>query len=269
MNATASIAAASRWPETARWGACFALALTFHVAGAAALITQWNEHSDLVASAPVIMIDLAPVPVAPEKTPTEVPPDVVQSAAAEPEEVQPEKPVEKAEVEPEPVPEPEEVVEKIEPTPAPEPELAMLPPPKPAMKPKEVKKKQQKRAVARAASTADNRAAQAAAPMPGAASRDSNAVPNWKSQLVARLERHKRYPSEAQSRGENGVAQLAFSIDRNGGVHNARIVRSSGSSALDRATLDLVERAAPLPPPPPELGTTQVAIVVPIRYNMR
>ena len=94
-------------------------------------------------------------------------------------------------------------------------------------------------------------------------------MPNWKSQLVSQLERHKRYPSEAQSRGEHGVVQLAFSIDRGGGVHNARIVRSSGSSALDEATLSLVARAAPLPPPPPEVSGTQIPIVVPIRYNMR
>jgi protein TonB len=249
-------AARHRWSETLRWTVCFALALAFHAGGAAALLARWTETSDLVANAPVIMLDLAPAPVAPEITPTEVPPDVVQSAEAEPEpEPVPEKPVEKVEVKPEPVPEPE---------------LAMVPPPpKPIEKPKEVKKKQKHRAVARATSTAENRADHAAAPMPGASSRDSNALPNWKSQLVARLERYKRYPSEARSRGEGGVAQLAFSIDRNGGVHHARILRSSGSSLLDRETLSLVERAQPLPPPPPEMGGAQIAIVVPIRYNIR
>src|SRR5262249_53066937 len=92
---------------------------------------------------------------------------------------------------------------------------------------------------------------------------------NWKSQLVARLERYKRYPSEAQSRGEYGVAQLAFSVDRSGGVHNARIVRSSGSSILDRETLTLAERAQPRPPPPPEITGSQIPVVVPIRYNAR
>jgi protein TonB len=94
-------------------------------------------------------------------------------------------------------------------------------------------------------------------------------LPNWKSLLVAQLERNKRFPAEAQARGEHGVAQLAFSVDRRGGVHNARIVRSSGSSLLDRETLALVQRAQPLPPPPPELAGAQIAIVVPIRYNMR
>lgn len=255
MNAHREALKPRRIPDYARWSACFAVALGFHAAGAAALLARWTDEPDLVASAPVIMIDLAPTPVAPEIVPTELPPDVVQSAEAEPE--------------PEPEPEPEKPPEKIEipPDPAPEPQLAMLPPPKPEP-PKETKKpRQKKKSVARAAATADQRAERAAAPMPGAASTDSNAVPNWKSQLVAQLERHKRYPSEAQ--GAQGVAQLAFSIDRRGGVHNARIVRSSGSNTLDQATLSLVQRAAPLPPPPPEVAGSQIAIVVPIRYHAR
>ena len=87
--------------------------------------------------------------------------------------------------------------------------------------------------------------------------------------LVMALERAKRYPSEARSRGDSGVAQLAFSVDRSGGIHNARIVRSSGSSVLDAETLALAQRASPLPPPPPEAGGSQIAIVVPIRYSIR
>jgi protein TonB len=52
-------------------------------------------------------------------------------------------------------------------------------------------------------------------------------------------------------------------------VHHARIVRSTGSSLLDDATLALIERAQPLPPPPPEIAGAEIAIVVPIRYNIR
>ena len=122
---------------------------------------------------------------------------------------------------------------------------------------------------ASAPSSATHRANRAAAPAPGASARNPAALPNWKSRLVARLERYKRYPAEAQARGEHGVTQLAFSVDRSGGVHRARILRSSGSTVLDRATLALIARAQPLPPPPPEIRGAQIAIVVPIRYNIR
>ncbi len=170
---------------------------------------------------------------------------------------------------------------KVEPKPESKPELpvAAAPAPKSIEKPTEKpvrkqgrkakKRKSRHASLASAPSTAERKATRAAAPAPGAASSNPDALPNWKSQLAARLERYKRYPAQAQERGEQGVAQLAFSIDRSGGVHRARIVHSSGSRALDEATLALVERAAPLPPPPREISGAQIAVVVPIKYNIR
>jgi protein TonB len=252
MNAVGDMLPARRWAEGARWAACFTLAVAFHGAAAAALLTRWNDD-DLVANAPVITIELAALPVAPETTPNEMPPGPQQQEA-------------------EPEPEPEKPVEKqleLPPEPKAEPLQAVTPPPKVVEKPREKKPKQKHASLASAPSSAETRSERAAAPMPGANSHNPNAVPNWKSQLVAQLERNKRYPSEAQSRGEQGIAQLAFSVDRSGGVHNARILRSSGSSLLDQATLALVARAAPLPPPPPEIAGSQIPISVPIRYNVR
>ncbi|MGA8919670.1 MAG: TonB family protein, partial [Pseudolabrys sp.] len=172
----------------------------------------------------------------------------------------------------EPAPEPDKPLEKkleLPPDPKAEPLQAIVPPPKAVEKPREKKPKQKHASLASAPSSADTKSERAAAPTAGANSQNPNALPNWKSQLVAQLERSKRYPPEAQSRGEQGVAQLAFSVDRSGGVHNARITRSSGSSLLDQATLALVARAAPLPPPPPEITGSQIPISVPIHYNMR
>lgn len=254
MNATGDTLAVRRWPESARWAGCFVLAVAFHVAGAAALLARWNDTGDLVANAPVITIELAALPVAPETTPNEMPPGP-QQQEAEPE-PEPQKPLEKQlELPPDPKSEPVQAV-----TP---------PPPKVVEKPREKKPKQKVASLASAPSSAQTKSERAAAPMPGANSQNPNALPNWKSQLMAQLERNKRYPSEAQSRGEQGIAQLAFNVDRSGGVHNARIVRSSGSSVLDQATLAMVARAAPLPPPPPEITGSQIPVSVPIRYNAR
>lgn len=234
--------------DAVRWGLCFALVLLFHVAGAIALMARWTGDDDLVANAPVIMIDLAPVPVAALTQPTELPPDLVESNIA--------------------APEPEPLQEKplIELPQQPKAELPVMPPPKPVEKPKE-KPKQKRASLASAPSTAEQKAERAAGPAPGTSSHNPSALPNWKSALVAQLERHKRYPSDGN--GASGVSQLAFSVDRHGGVHNARIVRSSGSSALDQATLTLIARAQPLPSPPPEVQGAQIAVVVPIRYSMR
>src|SRR5450830_1646395 len=246
MNATR--VAVHRWPETLRWGGCLALALGIHAAGAAVLL-GWGEDRDLVANAPLIMIELAALPVAPDITPTEIPPGP-QQTQPEPEQ---QKPVEKT--------------VKLPVEPQAEPLVTVTPPPKQVGKPVEKKLRQKHASVASAPSTAENKAERAAAPMPGASSRNPDAVPNWKSQLVARLERYKRAPAEAPN--ASGIATLAFSVDRSGGVHRARIARSSGSNLLDAETLALVERAAPLPPPPTNVPGSLIAVEVPIRYNMR
>jgi protein TonB len=238
-----------RWPEAARWGACFTFAIAFHAAGAAALFARWSEDSALVANAPVIMVDLAPVAVSPNTTPTDVPIGPQQQEA-------------------EPEPEPEKPIEKIElpQDPKAEPVVAM-PPPKPVEveKPKEKKPKQKHASLASTPSTAEQKANHAAAPMPGASSRNSDALPNWITQVSAKLQRNKRYPSEA--RGDQGVVSVRFTVDRQGGVHNVRVLKSSGSSTLDHEALALVERAQPLPPPPPEIPGAQIPLSQQINYH--
>jgi protein TonB len=95
------------------------------------------------------------------------------------------------------------------------------------------------------------------------------AVATWRSQIAGMLEHSKRYPQEARSRREQGVAQLAFSIDREGHVLSSRIVTSSGFSTLDEETLALVQRAQPFPVPPPEVSGTEIKFTVPVRYCIR
>jgi len=297
MEARREIVTPPRRLDLAWWAVCIALALGIHAA-AAALFARWEAAPAEVASAPLITIELEPLPVSPESKPTQAPPGPPQPQVAP----EPAKPVEKAALPPEPkaVEAPpqaalerplEQTAALPPPPPAENAELPMtaVPPPKSVedsadntiaktvetTSEKSVEKRSEKKhqhrhaSLASAPSSAEQKAPRAAAPAPGAVAHNSSAVPNWKSALVARLERSKRYPPEAQARGEQGVAQLAFSVDRSGGVHRPHIVRSSGSRLLDAATLDLVERAAPLPPPPPEIAGAQIAISVPIRYNIR
>ncbi|HWJ75882.1 MAG TPA: energy transducer TonB [Kaistia sp.] len=279
-----------RVPITLRWAGCFVAALGIHIAGAAVLLSHWQPESDQLANAPVVMIDLAPIAVAPQTVQTDMPPDAVERQFQAGEEETPDKPEEEVVEKPRP-PEPEKPIEIAKSEPQPEPEkksevepepakaeIAMLPPPRPAEKiedkkeekKKEVRKKPKPRpaSLASAPSAADQVAPRPAAPNAGAA-RDSNALPNWTSRVLSRLERYKRYPSEAQSRGDRGVVRLAFSVDRSGGVHNARVVASSGSNVLDRETLAMIERAAPLPPPPDEVRGSHIPVVVPISYSIR
>lgn len=86
---------------------------------------------------------------------------------------------------------------------------------------------------------------------------------------MAQIERSKSYPAAAKERGDQGDAEVAFSVDRRGGVHRMRLVRGTGSPLLDRDALAWVARAAPLPPPPPEVAGALIPVVVPLRYHLR
>ncbi|MEI9804781.1 MAG: TonB family protein [Pseudolabrys sp.] len=249
MNVVRAEQTSRRWPEGLRWGICFALAIFFHGAGAAALLARWSDSADSIANAPIIMMELAPVAVAPETTPNEIPPGP-QMTEAEPE-PQPEKPVEKLDL---------PVQANAEP-------LPVTPPPKPIEKPKDKKPKQKHASLASAPSSAEQKAERAAGPQPGASSHNPDAIRNWQSQLVAQIERHKRYPTEAN--GDRGVARVAFSVDRSGGIHGARLVASSGSGVLDRDALAWLERSQPLPAPPPDVAGSSIPVTVPLRYNYR
>ena len=220
--------------ELQRWLLCGVIVIMAHLAIAAALV-HWRDVDDGDFSSQGIVIDLTAMPMAPLDTPIEqLPPGPEQQVAEE----VPNKPVEKAE---EKV---EEIVRAIDP------EVALIAePPKPEI-------------ITEAAPPAP---ATTAPQVPRLVT--SNAVPTWKRQVALLLERNKRYPAAAERRREVGIAQVAFSLDRQGRVVTSRIIKSSGSSALDNETLELVKRAQPFPPPPGEMTGNQVDLIVPVRYS--
>ena len=173
-------AVSARVKDIARWGLCFALVLGFHAAGAAALLAHWSDDADLVANAPVITIELAPMAVAPQTQPMELPPGPEQTEAKSEPEPQPQKPVE---------------THEIKPTPANDAEFTVAPPKPPEKTQQKPARKQA--SLTSAPSAVEQKAERAAAPAPGALSHNSNALPNWKSALVSHLDRYKRYPSRS------------------------------------------------------------------------
>jgi protein TonB len=92
---------------------------------------------------------------------------------------------------------------------------------------------------------------------------------SWQTLLMRKLQQFKRYPNGAQARGEQGVALLAFSVDRDGRVLNRKIVRSSGHADLDNEVLAMIERAQPLPAFPHSMTANELSLTVPIRFSLR
>ena len=92
---------------------------------------------------------------------------------------------------------------------------------------------------------------------------------DYASRLLAWLEQHKEYPRRAQARRQEGVVRLFIVVGQDGTVLNARIEQSAGHELLDQAALDMLKRAAPLPPPPDTIPGDRLEIMVPVHFYMK
>jgi protein TonB len=77
------------------------------------------------------------------------------------------------------------------------------------------------------------------------------------------IEERKHYPAMARRRGLEGRVTVRIAIAPDGRVEQVSAV-GGGMDLFVRATLEAVERAAPLPPPPPGFGELEVAV----RYEL-
>jgi protein TonB len=252
--------------DVLRWGLSAAVVLVAHVSVAAAIV-GWNDTDESTDPVGAMVVELAPTPVAPVNTPSDVQPGPEQQQAeATPERIAKptEKPVDKV-VEPEKVKEQHDIPTKENP------DVALQ---KKTPEPQPDKPKPSEAQLAAPVTTAPqmsrvDMAVVAAAPLQTMFNlNDSNAIPTWKRLVASKLERNKKYPSSAQARDEKGVVQLEFSLDRQGRLKSSRIVKSSGSDSLDRETLDLVQRAQPFAAPPAAMTGEEIFLVVPVRFNI-
>lgn len=237
-----------------RWSGSFAFVLATHV-GVAALALGWLDPAERAMAAEnpaAIMLELAPLTAVPEPV-EETPPGPDLS-----------------EVVPEPEPPPPVDIPPMPAAMLPAPELR---PPEEVRRPSEQVEKKTERALP-SRRTAPQAVPQAA-PIASALAADvtplpqSAALPTWKGMLLRHLERHKRYPPEAQRARHEGVTYVRFTMSRDGRVLFATVVRPTGISSLDQEGLELLRRAEPLPSLPADQPGETLALVVPIQFHMR
>ncbi|WP_299392678.1 energy transducer TonB [Pelagibius sp.] len=92
---------------------------------------------------------------------------------------------------------------------------------------------------------------------------------DYMAELLAWLERHKKYPRRARLRGQEGTAFIYFVMDRDGRVLDFSIKQTSGHRVLDREAKDMIERAQPLPRFPDHMAGARLALVVPVDFSLR
>jgi periplasmic protein TonB len=219
-----------------RWVVAAAFVVVIH-AGAIALYIFWHQpEAEIGDDAEIVTVELAPIDSTPDAVARDdapAPETMIESKALP--EPQKEKPREELKVEQPPDETPSNV-------------------PMPVVKPPE-------------------QAEVTPPPAPHTAQQVKGGAPrieaSWQTSLLRQLQRFKRYPAGAQSRNEQGVVLLSFSLDRTGHVLAHSVARSSGFPDLDNEVMALIMRAEPLPAFPASMPQTRLDLTVPIRFSLR
>jgi protein TonB len=294
-----------------RWGTAGLVVAAIHFTAAWGALNWRQVEATPDAPPPAVMIDLAPLAVAPPAPPQEVAPGPQMTEAQpvptpdtptpvdetpdptpptpvatpeppkpDPAPPQPLQPAQESKPDIPPPPQPQEI--KVPDLPKEDnAEATLAPPPPPSPKPKAHKEpppkaheaerkkpidpdKPKHRQTTAPPSAVAARSNTAAAPSAGSGASPSVSPATWKSELLAHLNRYKRYPSGAAS---TGTASVAFTIARSGQVLSARLIGSSGNPALDAEAVSLPRRASPVPAPPPDFGGGVLTLTVPIHFG--
>ena len=248
------------------WSGSLVAVLLLHLAFAYYLLVYHRMEVEAPPPPPkALLIDLAPVapllgpkiapltqpvPLQPLQQPSIVPPSppiVPPSTPVNPALAAPTKPLETA-----PIPD----LPKL-----PEGEIAPLPkaaePPPTEQKP-EVRKPAQTKPVPQKQTqktTPKQKSQQAQLPATAStgAMEKANPVTLWQLAVIKRLQPYMRWPDDAPYWIDSAAPTVRVTIDRQGHLLKASVVRSSGYDSFDKAARKIFKRALTLPPPPPEM----------------
>ena len=105
------------------------------------------------------------------------------------------------------------------------------------------------------------------APVIGTGESARRARATWQKELVAHLDKHKRYPKERQQK--SAEIQIRFTLDRMGHVLSTDIEKGSGDTAFDEAALAMVRRSDPVPMPPPVIADEGLTFTLPVIFRVK
>ncbi len=105
------------------------------------------------------------------------------------------------------------------------------------------------------------------APAQGTGASTQRLRATWQKQLIAHLDRHKRYPADRAQKSAEIV--VSFALDRMGHVLSTGIVKGSGDAAFDEAALAMVRRSDPVPQPPPAVADEGLNFTLPVIFRVK
>jgi TonB family protein len=90
---------------------------------------------------------------------------------------------------------------------------------------------------------------------------------SWTKELIAHLDRHKRYPAQREQKTAEIV--ISFVLDRTGHVLSSSIAKGSGDTAFDEAALAMIKRSDPVPQPPPLVADEGLNFTLPVIFRVK
>ncbi|WP_168356015.1 energy transducer TonB [Sphingomonas gei] len=91
---------------------------------------------------------------------------------------------------------------------------------------------------------------------------------DWQARLLGHLRKYRRYPRSAESSGQQGVATIAITLNRQGRVLNVQLRRGSGYPLLDTEAVATARRGSPLPAPDAAIPGDPVRVEVPVVFSL-
>jgi protein TonB len=91
----------------------------------------------------------------------------------------------------------------------------------------------------------------------------------WMRAVTERVRQFFIYPPAALAVRRTGLVMVHFVVRRNGQIEKLEIGKSSGDPELDKAAIDIVQKAQPLPPIPDRMHADRVDGELPVNFGVR
>lgn len=100
--------------------------------------------------------------------------------------------------------------------------------------------------------------------------KNSAAVLRYEQTISLWVQKFKLYPEEARKQGMEGETVVRVRIDRQGNVRHYILERSTGHSELDRAAIDMIRRANPVPAVPADYPAGELLeFLIPVNFRLQ
>jgi len=101
-------------------------------------------------------------------------------------------------------------------------------------------------------------------------SKEAELMSRYEQLISMWIEKFKQYPEEARAQGMQGETVVRIRIDRKGTVRYYILERSTGYQVLDRAAIDMVKRANPVPSVPNDYPPGDlIEFLIPVNFHLQ